>query len=180
VSVGVDPLASLRAWSLEVTVGGRDYRLRSLHAADWLVILLGDPLDLSQILPGLLCDEAEEEELEAALLGGRVTEAEIREAALEVVSAVAGRPWWWVFNLLGAAATAWTALFGRLVAAGVDVQRLPLGAALDALYVMCTDGMKKEHREQFNRELERPPAGVEQELSAEEEEAQFLALMNSR
>ena len=177
MSVAVDPLASLKSWPLTVTVAGQDYELRAVSAAQWLTILLEDPIDLSAILPGLLSEEAEEA-VEDAMMAGRLTKREIEDICHEVIGLCAGRDWWWALNLIRSVASAWMLIYGRLMVSGVNLDRLPLGAALDAMYALCVERMDKEHHQQFDRDLERPP--VNQEIDANDEEAQFLALMNSR
>lgn len=175
----VDPLASLKSWPLTVTVGDADYRLVPASAAQWLVVLLEDPLDLAQILPGMIHEE-DEEGLEEAMMEGRVSEAEIRDACWEIITACSGRDWWWAFNLVRTVSTVWMQVYGRLMAGGLDLEGLPLGAALDVMYAICIERMDREHRNTFDRELSRVPAGVEQQLDENAEEARFLALMNGQ
>lgn len=177
MSVAVDPTASLRSWPLSVTVAGRDYQLQALTGMQWLEILLEDPIDLSLILPGLLSGD-EEEELEDAMLEGRLTEGEIRDSCWEIVGAVAGRDWWWAMNLIQSVAAAWMVIWGRLVVSGAHLDTMPLGAILDAMYAICIERMDKQRKESFDRDLERPPAATE--LNEETEQADFLALMNAQ
>lgn len=178
MSVDVDPTASLRGWPVVVTLGGRDYHLRPALAAEWLPILLENPIDLSLILPGM-AGEADDEALEEALLAGTVSAADIGEACQEVISMAAGREWWWATNLLASVAGAWMAIFGTLVAQGLDVTRLPLGAVLDAMYATCAARMDKQHLQDFNRQLNMPPAGITPTIDEDRESANFLALMNT-
>lgn len=177
---GVDPLGSLRAWPLTIELGGREYTTRPVLADEWLTILLEDPLDLAEILPGML-EEADEVALEEALFEGAVSDKEIRDATLEIVALSAGRDWWWVMNLIGAAASAWTVVYGRLVTLGVNPAVMPLGAFLDAMYLSCAQVMDKEQRAQFDRDLEHPPASVtaEEAIDEDAESASFLAMLNA-
>lgn len=176
----VDPLSSLKPWELEVELAGQDYVIPAVMADVWLPILMAEPLDLVEILPGMLSEQAQEE-LEEALLDGRITAEEISDTALEVVSLAAGRPWWWVLRLLNSASGAWLTIWGNLLAQGVNPQNLTLGAALDAIYAtMLPRGqVKEEVRRQFDRELSTPPAGVKpDDIDEKREAAAFLAMMN--
>lgn len=178
MSVAVDPLASLRSWDLMVELGDREYLIAARNAADWLPILLDDPFDASAVLPGMLSD-SDAELLEEDLIDGGVTAQEVIDAALEVISLASGRSWWWTMRLLSYASASWLVLWGDLIARGIDVQRLPLGSVLDALYLTLASRLKEEMRKSLDRELETPPAGHAPALDEDKEAASFLALMNS-
>lgn len=160
MSVVVDPLYSLRGWELEVEVAGQAYQVLPRSAAEWLIVLVENPLDPAAILPGMLAD-GDQGELEDALLSGQVSAQELHDVALEVIAAASGRDWWWTLRLVQTMVGSWLLIHGTLVAAGVDLSRMPLGAALDAIYVTCATRMDKEHRQAFDRELEMPPAAEE-------------------
>lgn len=176
MSVDVDPLASLRGWELEVELGGDTYQVMPRMAGHWLAILVQNPMDPAEILPGMVAED-QQETLEDALLTGVVAANEVREAALEVIADASGRPWWWTLRLVQAAVGSWAVVHGSLVAAGVRLADIPLGAAVDAIYVTCMARMDKEHREAFDRDLEIPP--VQEEIDEQREAENFLNLMNS-
>lgn len=175
MSVVVDPLASLRDWELEVDVAGRTYRLLPRSAAEWLAVLVENPLDEAAILPGMLAEQ-DQSELEDALLSGQVSAGELRNTVLEVIGLASGRDWWWTLRLVQTMVGSWLLVHGSLVAAGVDLSKMSLGAALDAVYVTCATRMDKERRQMFDRELEMPP--VAEKINEDQEAANFLALMN--
>lgn len=176
---GVDPLGSLRPWELIVELGGREYTIRAAYADEWLAILLADPLDLSDIIPGMM-GEDDQSEFADATWDGRVSDSDIEEASLEIIREVSGRDWWWVLHLLWSAAGAWMVVYGKMVAQGVDPSRVPLGAFLDAMYLMCVQSMDRDQRSEFDRMLEKPPAGIvpEEVIDEDAEAAAFLNMMN--
>lgn len=178
MSVGVDPLASLRPYGFAVDLGGREYEVPPRTGAQWLTVLLPSPLDLADILPGMLGDD-DAEVLEEALMAGEVSEQDIKDSVFEVITLAAGRDWWWALNLIQSVATVWTQVYGQLVAQGVRFDQLPLGAVLDAMYATLAARMDKDRLRAFDSDLARPPVGHAPELTAEDEEAQFLAAMNS-
>lgn len=178
MSVAVDPLASIRAEQSVVTLGGSDYRLRAAMAAEWLPILLVEPMDTSAIIPGMVVAE-DQDALEEALIEGRIRLEELEEACQEVVTLAAGRDWWWARNLLGAVVGVWMIVYGPLVAQGMDMARVPLGAVLDAMYATCAARMDKDRLREFDRELNVAPDGVVPVIDEDREAAQFLAMMNS-
>lgn len=161
-----------------VTLGGRDYHLRPALADEWLAILLESPIDASLIIPGM-AEDADEEALEDALLAGEVTAGDIEETCREVITMAAGRDWWWATNLVMSVAGAWMIIYGSLLAKGLDPQRLSLGAMLDAMYAECASRMDKQHLQDFDRQLNMPPAGVTPTIDEDREAANFVALMNT-
>lgn len=177
---GVDPTSSLRPYELIVTVGGADFTVRAAYADEWLTILLAEGgVDLSDILPGMLAEDDQSRFAEWAW-EGRVGDNEIEDVSFEILKEVSGRDWWWVLNLLWSAAGAWMIVFGRMVSQGIDPTRIPLGAFLDAMYLMCIQNLDKEQRSEFDRMLEKPPPGVEFEeaVDVDAESASFLNMMN--
>lgn len=178
MSVAVDPLASLKAWPLSVDLGGREYALRPALGGEWLPILMVDPMDIAAIIPGMLSEEAADD-FECALIDGEVALPEVEEVCREVITSAAGREWWWACNLLASVSGVWMTIFGTLVRQGVDVDRLPLGAVLDALYAECASRMDKQHLQDFDRQLNIAPAGVVPVIDEEREAMNFVALMNS-
>lgn len=178
MSVDVDPLASLRAWGTVVELGGREYPLRAALAVEWLPILMIDPMDLSAIIPGMVEGDLAGD-LEDALIRGDVSLDEIEQVCRDVITMAAGREWWWACNLLASVAGAWMVIFGNLVAKGMDVSRMPLGALLDAMYAECAARMDKDHLRDFERQLNTPPIGLVPVINEDVEAANFVALMNS-
>ena len=160
-------------------LGGREYTVRPLYAAEWLAVLLEDPFDLSSVLPGMLTED-DQSALIDATWAGKVSDQELEEVSLEIISAATGRDWWWAMHLLWAAAGSWMVVYGRMVSQGIDPTRVPIGAFLDAMYATCIQHMDKEQRSAFDRDLEKPPAGVtpEQAIDEDAEAASFLGMLN--
>lgn len=163
-----------------VTLGDQEYRVRAAYAAEWLAVLLDqEDLDLSDVLPGMLTDDDQQRMTDDAW-DGAFSDEEIHKAALEVITEVSGRDWWWTLHLLWSVAGAWLVVYGRMVAAGIDPTRIPLGAFLDAMYMTSVQNMDKQQRSEFDRMLEKPPPGVEFEeaVDVDAESAAFLNMMN--
>lgn len=162
-----------------MTLGGRDYSVRAAFADEWLTILLREELELSEIIPGMVAEE-DQDRLTQAVWDGLISDEEISEVALEVIKEVSGRDWWWTMHLLWSAMGAWLVVYGRMVAQGIDPTKVPLGAFLDAMYLLCVQNMDKQHRSEFDRMLEKPPPGVEFDEAVDEdsEAASFLNMMN--
>lgn len=155
-----DPTWSLKPWPVTVTLAGLEVQIPALPAADWLVILMVDGLDLEDILPGLLPME-EAQAVEDALYGGRLPLDILHETVLDVIGTVSGRTWYVALRIIAAAAGSWDALGGELVLKHVDASRLSLAAWIDAVYLILWRSMDQSQLMMFQSKLEAPPEGFE-------------------
>lgn len=172
--VAVDPVASLRITGVSLVLAGRSFEVEPHSAADWLELILEGTL--YRVLPGWLDEDADV--LSTMILDGEISDDDLGTATFDAITVVGGRKHWWIFNLIGVAAsnnTAWSTLNGRLIHAGVDAQAISLSAWVDALYAICVENMDKDQRIQFDTHVETPPA--DEPIDEEEEGQTFLALM---
>lgn len=147
--------AALRPAAIVVELGDWEYEIPQLAASDWLEALLGG---WSGVIPGLL-DPALQVEVLRDYFAGRITNDDILASARAAVEAAGGRRWWIAERLIATATNEefWPALHGNLVLHGVDLDRVSLGAVLNALYVLMVQNMKEDKRHQFDAQLEAPP-----------------------
>lgn len=160
---GADRLASLRPASIEdVVIAGTVYRVPAHAAFRWLETLLPDPVDLWEIVPGMLEPSATDAVIEE-LTQDRMTREDIIDLGWELVSIAAGRPWWEAMNLIHFADDVQYGnyVWGRLALHGVDPTRVSLAAWLDAVYgVFTRNAHTAESRQKFDTSLATPPPGV--------------------
>lgn len=140
-----------------LTVAGVEFEVEALPAADWLAVLMVPSLDLEDILPGLL-DDGDAEVFEDLLLGGQLGVEEKDQLSLEVVSTVAGRPWWVALRLIETARCHWDALGAEMIRKA-DAARVSLSAWLDALFVAILLATEESKRTMFQLKLEMVPEG---------------------
>lgn len=149
-------VASLRIWAVEVDVEGRTFRIPPQPAAEWFLAVLSG--DAWPIVPGMLGPGDEEDFLDHVLTQG-VSEAAVTRANRDALATAAGWPWWQAERIVVSAASEWKVVGGILQGAGVDVERLSLGAVLSSIYAMCVTHMTKEDRFKFDAQLTAPPIG---------------------
>lgn len=160
----MDPLAALKCWPITVELGGLEFTIPPVPAAEWfLAILGGQPLP---IVPGLLTPE-EQEVVSDLIVFGRVDLREVVTASREALELASGWRWWEADRLIRSAGAQWKLLGGDLTRSGVDLNVLPLGAVLNALYSMAVKGMNEQKRQALDFQISQPPA----ELAEEEREA---------
>ena len=153
-----DALAALRIWELEVELAGETFTVPARPAADWFLAILGEePMPL---IPGMMDSDAEER-IGDLLLDGEVTTDLIVTRSRELLTAAAGRPWWEADRLIRSSAESWHIIGGELTRLGVDLDRVSLAAALNAIYVVCVRTMDEKERNKFDIDLRLPPIGVE-------------------
>lgn len=149
-------LAALRVWAIEVDLGGEVYRIPPLPAAVWFTAVLSG--EAVPIVPTLL-EPADQEAVLDRMLRREITRADVDRANREALGAAAGWKWWVAERLIVSAAAEWRIIGGLLQGAGLDLQRMSLGAVLSAMYAMAVTNMKREDRFAFDAQLNAPPVG---------------------
>lgn len=153
-----DPTWSLQPWPVEISMGRLLFSIPALPAATWLTVLMNDPIDLEDILPGL-ADPSQADALEEALVLGEVGLDIVYKMALKVLDTVCGRPWYVAMRIIATAAGAWTSVGGEFVIRNVDASRISVAAWLDAAYLLLLRSMDRENIDIFNAKLLVPPPG---------------------
>lgn len=141
-----DPVASLRIWAVEATLGGRLLRIPPLPAADWLpVIMAGNVMQAKDLL--------EDFRLAECLLAGEFTVAQLRDVLTELIEEATGRTVVAAFAIAGAAAGRWDAIGADVARVGVRFDQISIAAGLDALYASVLRHMDEKTQAQFIRLL---------------------------
>jgi hypothetical protein len=154
-----DALAALKIWAMDVDLGGETFEVPALPAADWFVAILNEDTPLP-LIPGMMSGEAEER-ITDMLLTGVIDVQDIVTRSRELLAAAAGRSWWEADRLIRSAAGSWQIIGGELTRLGVDLSKVSLAAALNAIYVVCVRTMDEKERNKFDIDLRLPPIGVE-------------------
>ncbi len=173
----IDAVASLRCWAVNVRLGGHDYRIPPMPAADWLEAITGY---YHQIVPGMVQDD--DNELADAIIGMSVSTAECNDAAREVIAEISGMKWWTAARLSSYLMSNWGVLGGELLTRGMNPATAPLGAVLTLTYRILLENCKGEQeRGRVDLELDRVPPGtpIGQMFDAKQAAANFMALANS-
>jgi hypothetical protein len=143
----VEPLASMRCWPIEITLGGRTFDVPALPAVDWWPVLTSG--DVGMILDFVESSPDDDLDLDDLLLEGAVTRAEIGEALVDALETTAGRSMHAATVLVSVANMHWATVNGALTRRGFRWADQPLGAALDAVYAEIVDRMDKEALDKF-------------------------------
>lgn len=165
----MDPVAVLRIFPVVVTLGGEEFEIPALPAADWMEALAaGD----DAVVPGLL-SAGDEQAVVDMLLDGEVASSEMSDAANDAVAVAAGRPWWEARRLVGLAMAQPDRVLGALMLRGFDFEARSLGGLCAAVYALATEGMDKKERQKLDMQLKQVPA----EVLAEDDDALSDAFM---
>lgn len=126
-----------------------------MYAADWLSILMVEPLDLWDVVPGL-CPDIEDQVTQFVIEGG-LDVGELRLTGLATIEAATGRPWWVALRLVHLARHSWEVVGGNLSYRRVDASCTTLGAWLDAVLLIAVQNMEQDKITMFTSQLEAPP-----------------------
>ena len=167
---------ALKPWPITVQIGHEQVTIPALSAADWLSVLMEDPIDLEQVFPGL----ADAEDLvDEALFEGQLSLDDLYDIGLDCITAASARPWYVAIRLSQIAQAGWDNLGGELALAGVDASRMPLAQWFDALHLIILRTMDPKSHTMFHSQLEMPPPGVQVDESAMEmSRDQFMGMMS--
>jgi hypothetical protein len=148
--VEVDPLAAMRCWAITVQLGGREFEIPALPAVDWWPVLVSaNPrrvLDLLRSSDGA--------DLDAMLLDGKLTSAEIGEAVTDAIEEATGRSLHVSLVLALTADGHWPVIGGHLAQIGFRWDQQSIGAALDAIYAVIIGNLPDDARGKFEAVLE--------------------------
>lgn len=132
-------------------------------AASWLSVLMSDGIDLWDIVPGL-CPELNDP-MTKMLLNEDIDGEEVRKAALDILETASGRKWWITMRLISAVRNSWEVVGGELALQGVRANEVPLGAWLDAAFLVCIRGLEPDKVTMFTSQLEVPPIDISVEAN---------------
>jgi hypothetical protein len=160
VNIPLSPNPCLQPGQVEVLVGDRWCQLATVTAAAWVGNTARYSGSLRAYLPALLVP-ADRGWVADELLAGRVSIAELDEAAAALIAEASGFQWWWVAHrlLLGVAA-GWATVGGWLYSTGFDPAVQNVAALLVTVYNRLTEsaaGMETTDRAQLFQQLCMPP-----------------------
>lgn len=157
-----NPILSLRPWPVVITVGGEEFTIPPLPAADWLAALMSEAFSLDDLFPGLLDDEDHDRAV-AVLLSDMHELEQFHRLTLDIVELASGRSWWVALRLIGAAVGSWDVIGAELILKQVDPERLSLAAWLDAVLLVMLRSMDEKDITMFTLKLEAPPPEAQEE-----------------
>jgi hypothetical protein len=145
--MNVDPLASMRCWAITLELGGREYEIPALPAVDWWPVLASG--DLSRVLDFIPSSPDDPANLDELLLSGTISAEELGQALTDTIEEAAGRSLHAAIVLTAVANAQWPVVGGTLAQTGFRWDEQPLGAALDAIYVIITSRLEDEPLKKF-------------------------------
>lgn len=164
-----NPIQSLRPAPIAILVGGKEYEIPALPAADWLEIFtrsdwIADDIlmDLANVPPGDILE---------------MDPLDIDDLAIEILEEVSARHWWVANRLIRVVMSTWDVMGPETMFHGVDAGKVSLAAWLDAVLVLLMRRINDDQASMFVMQLEAPPMG--EELPSEEmemSEGEFLSL----
>jgi hypothetical protein len=162
-----------------VQLGAWIYTIPELPAADWIEAIV-DP-EGGSVVPGLM-DEETQRDVWATFLRGEIEREELEEAWRYALEAATGQRWWAAARLFLAAteASTWPTLHGALLVHGVDLERVSVGAAWNAIYRLALEGCKDDAERakmQFDIAQTPPDVDVSESFDKAEAASDFLAAM---
>lgn len=172
--INVSPLASLPPRPMEIDAYGKTWTIPAMSAAQWLEILWAEPIDLTDIWPGL--GNAFSEMIDA-LFDGDTTADEAVEVACEVVAEASGLDYWVAFRLAACLRVSWLQVGGALLKGGLRPEEVSLGTYLVATLAFLAENMDPAKAVELFEELNRKPMQERTEEDDLDDARAFMAAM---
>jgi hypothetical protein len=171
----------MRCWAVEIELGGRAYEIPALPAIEWWPVLTSG--DVNRILDFIESRPDDPRNVDDLLLSGEFSAEELTEALTDAVEETAGRSFHAALVLATVANRQWPAVGGALALAGFRWDQQPLSAALDAVYTVIVERLKKDALDQFLALLENESltaTGKRRDRDREKIMSEFEAMAGSR
>lgn len=167
-----DLIAHLIPCPLEVDLLGRTFTIETLDAVDWIRVLSTPGLTSYDIFPVLAGPDAVEF-VEDVLWDELWTQDQVDRIGLDVISAVADRPWWVAMRILAAITEAWDRIH-------VNAARgMSFAGWLDEVWSRIMAEMDPKKVTSWVASVETPPKGWESQVDFDAQERAFMAAMRS-
>lgn len=171
MSGAADLLLHLKPCPVRVDFLGTTFTIPAMDVVQWLE-LLGDQVDPWTIFPNLAGQDVVDE-VSDALWRGQVDPDDVVKIAMEVVSAVADRPWWVALRIIGVATGSWDVVHVN------DAVGRPLAGWLDEVWTKILAHVDPKKRTSFIGEVEAVPKGWQTEVDFSGEELAFMSAMKA-
>ena len=172
MSGAADLLLHLKPCPVTVDFLGRSWPVPARDCVAWLELIAGDEFDPWAVFPALAGQDAVDEVSEA-LWRGVVELDDVVKVAMEVVSAVADRPWWVALRIIGVATGSWETVHVN------DAVGRPLAGWLDEVWSKILAHVDPKKRASFVNEVESAPTGWQGEVDFNNEEMAFMSAMKA-
>lgn len=176
----MDVLAGLYQTEVTVELGEWQYTIPALPASEWIAAVTAP--NGGAIVPGLL-NATDRTDAWRDFVQGGFDEQELAEVERDALEAAAGRPWWEADRLIRSLVDPenWPTVHGELMLRGLDLEALPLAAALNAVYALIRKMISHDEAAlaRFDTGLKAIPAGIKPEDVYDQAEAadDFLSAM---
>lgn len=147
---------SLKPWPVVLQLGGREFEIPAMSAADWLAYLMQPVPDIDGLVLDFLGG------VEDLIYAGAVGVEDLEELMLDVVSTVCARPWWVALRQTKVARDAWPVLGPKLLER-IDLERVSIAAFLDVLLTITLESMDPKDVAMFVLKLEAVPLELAQD-----------------
>jgi hypothetical protein len=175
---GRDPIASLAAFPITVTLADVDYTIEAMPASGWLTVMFDPDTTMMDVFPGLLTRE-QEIEVYDLVDEGMASYEDLLDRGHRILELASGRDYWEAQNIAAVAYGNWELIGGEVALAGLNPEQMSLGAWLDATYLLILRSADKNQRSMVEHAIKQPPMH-ERAASFDEEAESALFLSQMR
>lgn len=165
--LNTDLVWSLRPWPTLLSLGGQEFQVPALSAADWIPAILDMQEDTLSLLTALLAEE-DMERLTDLMFTGSVESEDLFTLCTDLLTTVGARPWWITVRLITVAQQHWDTLGAEMMLKGIDAATLSLSGWLDVFLLVLLRMMDPKEVTMFTMKLEMVPPEFADKIPEEE------------
>lgn len=172
--LNVSPLASLPPRPIEIDAYGKTWVIPAMTAGQWLEILWAEPLDITDIWPGLA---GAFNEMVDAVFDGTTDSEDILAIGCEIIAEASGLDYWVAIRLAACLRISWLQVGGSLLKSGLRPEEVSLGTYLVATLAFLAENMDPKKAVELFEELGRKPVEERTEDDDLQDARAFMAAM---
>lgn len=175
--VNTDLVWSLKPWPTQIYLGGLEFEIPPLVAADWIPSIIDMTEDPIALMMGVLSEE-DQGRLTDLMFTGTVLADDLFTLCMDLLTTVGARPWWVTIRLVTVAQHNWDTVGAEMLLKGVNANTMSLAGWLDVFLLVLLRMMDPKQTSMFTMKLEMVPPQFADQVSEESMEISADAFLS--
>jgi hypothetical protein len=147
---------SLKPWPTQLYLGGHEFEIPAVPAADWIPAIIDMTEDTVGLLMSLLSED-DSARLTDLMFTGTVATEDLFTLCTDLLTTVGARPWWVTVRLVSVAQQNWDTVGAEMMLKGVNASTVSLAGWLDVFLLVLLRMMDPKQTAMFTTRLEMVP-----------------------
>lgn len=175
--LNTDLVWSLKPWPAQIYLGGHEFEIPAVPAADWIPAIIDMTEDTVGLLMGLLSED-DQGRLTDLMFTGSVDVEDLFDLCTDLLTTVGARPWWVTIRLISVAQQNWDTVGAEMILKGVNASIMSLSGWLDVFLLVLLRMMDPKQTTMFTTKLEMIPPEFADQVTPESMEISADAFLS--